>query len=81
MRLGHLECVSDADNMVAALREAFGLTQEELADAIRTDQGTISKIERGVLKLSWERAIAISDFLGVPLDTLRCKRFRRGRGR
>jgi transcriptional regulator with XRE-family HTH domain len=56
------------DNL-ARLREAQGLTQTELADAIGANQATISKIERGIGNPSLATIIKIASALGVhPTD-------------
>jgi transcriptional regulator with XRE-family HTH domain len=47
-------------NRVAQVRKARGLTQQQLADAIGSHWITVSKLERGVMRLSdeWREAIA-----------------------
>lgn len=47
-------------NRIAAIRKEKGLTQQQLADAVGSHWITISKLERGVMRLSdeWRKAIA-----------------------
>ena len=54
--------------MLAAAREARGLTQSQLADRSGVPQGTLSKAEHGLGTLSPERLTAVADALGFPLD-------------
>lgn len=61
---------------VKAAREALGITQPELADAIRAQgisvaEGEISRIERGAVKNpSLPKVVAIAVALGVTTDEL-----------
>lgn len=57
-------------DMLAAAREARGLTQTQLAERSGVPQGTISKAENGLVTLSQERVSALSDALGFPVDVL-----------
>lgn len=54
--------------MLAAAREARGLTQSQLAERAGVPQGTISKAEHGLVTLSEERLAALADALCFPLD-------------
>lgn len=54
--------------MLAAAREARGLTQSQLAERAGVPQGTLSKAEHGLVPLSPERMTALADALGFPLD-------------
>ena len=52
------------------LREAQGLTQDELADLCGTNQGHIGKIERGEINLTLDTLMRIADGLHVSLQYL-----------
>lgn len=65
--------MNDVGGRIAEIREVLGFTQRELADGINSNQGMISKLEKGAQKLDWERAVLIADFLGVSLDRLRAR--------
>lgn len=56
--------------MLAAAREARGLTQSQLAERAGIPQGTISKAENGLVTLSDERLVAVADALRFPLEVL-----------
>jgi transcriptional regulator with XRE-family HTH domain len=47
------------------LREAAGLTRQQLADKARVSADGISQWERGVREPSWSIVIALSEALGV----------------
>ncbi|NFV78990.1 helix-turn-helix domain-containing protein [Magnetospirillum aberrantis] len=50
-------------------RKTVGMRQHELAAALDIDQGTISKIERGVRRIDLVELVAITEALGIdPLD-------------
>lgn len=52
-----------------ALREAHGLTQEDVAKALQfNDRQTVSTIEAGERRLSAEELVAVVDLFNVPLD-------------
>ena len=53
-------------HMVILARESRGLGQKALADALGISQGTVSKIETGLLPLSDEMIEALSDILDYP---------------
>ena len=55
---------------VQELREAKGLTQEQLATRIARSVDTLSNIERGVNATRIETAFALASQLGVPLHAL-----------
>lgn len=73
-----LVAMSTTGRHIASLRKEFGITQAQLADGIGTDQTTISKLERGVHSLSWVQAVAIAEFLEVPLCRIRGKTWKEG---
>lgn len=53
------------NNRIAEHRKARGFTQQQLADAVGSHWITISKLERGVMRLSDDWRILIADALGV----------------
>lgn len=55
---------------LAQIREAKGLTQEELADLANTTQATISRVEKGSLGVTLEKLKAICDAMNVSLGEL-----------
>jgi Zn-dependent peptidase ImmA (M78 family)/transcriptional regulator with XRE-family HTH domain len=55
-------------DMIALAREARGLTQTALADAINVSQGKISKIEAGLLRASEEDVHELAKVLRFPLS-------------
>lgn len=58
----------DAKRMKRYLAE-HGITQREVAQAVKMQPGSLSMVLNGKLGLSIERYEAICDYLGVPLDT------------
>lgn len=55
--------------MLVEARKATGMRQHELAAALDIDQGTISKIERGVRRIDLVEFVAVAEALGIdPLD-------------
>lgn len=52
-------------NRISTVRRAAGMSQQQLADAIKVHWTTISKLERGVTKLDFEYAEIIANALGV----------------
>lgn len=54
-------------------REAIGMTQKQLADAIHTTYQSISNIERGVRRLTVENARLAARVLGVRMEYLLCE--------
>ena len=53
-----------------ALRNAHGLTQSAVADALLCDQSLYSKYERGERALPLDLAVSLADYYGITLDTL-----------
>jgi Zn-dependent peptidase ImmA (M78 family) len=53
-------------SMVTLAREAHGLTQGELADRVGIAQGTLSKLEAGVLEPTPDTLLLLADELEVP---------------
>lgn len=52
-------------------RKASGMRQHELATALDIDQGTISKIERGVRRLDLVEFVDVAEVLGIdPLELM-----------
>jgi len=56
--------------LVARLRQARGLKQQELADRVGVDQRTISHIEKMRRKPSIKLAIQLANEFGISLDEL-----------
>ena len=54
-------------------REAVGMTQKQLADAIHTTYQSISNIERGERRLTADNARAAAKVLGVRMEYLLCE--------
>lgn len=54
-------------------REAAGLTQKQLADAIHTTYQSISNIERGERRLTADNAIAAANVFGIRMEYLLCE--------
>lgn len=57
-------------NNIAKFRKSRKLTQQQLADAIKVERTTISKIENGVWQPSGDTMKAISDVFQVPLGEI-----------
>lgn len=55
-------------NLIILARETEGYTQAELAEAIKIEQGTISKIENAILEAPEETVKKISDLLDYPIQ-------------
>jgi transcriptional regulator with XRE-family HTH domain len=55
---------------IRKIRELKGFSQQNLADEIKVDQKTISRIEKGDLSPKFETMIAISKVLSVTLSQL-----------
>ena len=55
---------------VRKIRELKGFSQQNLADEIKVDQKTISRIEKGDLSPKFETLVAISKALSVSLSQL-----------
>ena len=56
---------------IAILRLKKGMSQQSLADEMKTSQSHIAKIEAGSVKLYFHTAARLADALGVSLDRLR----------
>lgn len=50
------------------LRKQAGKTQEQIAEAVGLEPGTISRIERGVKGLSIDSLLVLSEVYGVSTD-------------
>lgn len=48
-------------------RSALGLTQQELADLIEKDQGTVSRYETGAIAVDASTAPRLASVLGIPI--------------
>lgn len=57
-------------NLIQETRQARGLTQSQLADALSTSQSAINRIEKGGQNISLEMLARISDVLSSELVTL-----------
>ncbi len=57
-------------NRVAALREDRNLSRQELADQLDINFQTVGYLERGDYNPSLELAFRISEFFGVPIETV-----------
>jgi transcriptional regulator with XRE-family HTH domain len=55
---------------IRKIRELKGFSQQNLADKIKVDQKTISRIEKGDLSPKFDTLIAISKVLSVTLSQL-----------
>ncbi len=55
---------------IRKIRELKGFSQQNLADEIKVDQKTISRIEKGELSPKFETLAAISQVLSVSLSQL-----------
>src|SRR5580700_991782 len=62
--------ISRQKTTVAALRQKLGLSVEEFGQLIGKSISTVTKLENGLLKLSVETAIKISNETGVDLQWL-----------
>lgn len=60
----------DIGSNIKRFRELKGLTQKELADLIGVTAPTITKYEKGQMKLDFEKLDAIADALSVPMSKL-----------
>jgi len=56
--------------ILKGLREARGLTQEQLAYAAKITTGTLSKIETGQASCAWSTVMQIINALGVSIVEL-----------
>lgn len=57
--------------MIKEKRLARGLTQQELADALKLTRGYISDIERDIYKPSFNTAIKIGKVLDLDINALK----------
>jgi putative transcriptional regulator len=57
-------------NMVAAMRTAQGLSQGQLAEAMRVSRQTINSIERGRYDPSLPLALGLARFFGTSVEAL-----------
>lgn len=57
-------------NRIRDLREAKGMTQQQLADALGVNQSTVDRYEKGVIKLSLNTALRIISVLGCTMSQL-----------
>lgn len=55
---------------IKQLRLAAGLTQQEIADAMKVDRSTVSYWESGVSMPRAEQLPKLADLLGCTIDTL-----------
>lgn len=63
--IGYMKKANTPTNRIGELRKVRKLTQQQLADAVGSHWITISKLERGVMRLSDEWRGAIAKALGV----------------
>lgn len=56
---------------LAALRDAKGMTREDLADAAGITRQSLHNYETGARRPTWDAVQAIAAALGVPTDTFR----------
>lgn len=60
----------DIPLLIRECRISAGFTQEQLADALETSQGTVARWERGEVDLSVRKLLQIAAFLNVPAAEL-----------
>jgi transcriptional regulator with XRE-family HTH domain len=63
--IGYMKRPKQTANRIAQFRKARKMTQQQLADAIGSHWVTVSKMERGSMRLSDEWRVAIAKALGV----------------
>jgi transcriptional regulator with XRE-family HTH domain len=63
------------------IREQHGLTQAQLADKSHVAQNSISRLERGRTRPTFQTALALASALGIAPETLRFGRDPRRRHR
>ncbi|SFF55308.1 Zn-dependent peptidase ImmA, M78 family [Curtobacterium sp. YR515] len=68
MYAGVLDDLSPRASLLETVRLSRGLTQTALAEVSGVSQGTLSKVETGLLDLDPERWAAVADALGVPVE-------------
>ena len=59
---------------VKKLREDSGLTQQEIADRLGINRGTLARIEGNYIVMSLTLAIQLADLFNCSLDTLTGRR-------
>ena len=57
-------------NRVRLLRQDRGLSRKEMADALGINHRTLGYVERQDYRISLELAFRISNFFGLPLETV-----------
>ena len=57
-------------NRIAVLRRANGMSRRELADAVGVNFQTIGYLEREEYNPSLDLAFRISEYFGLPVDTV-----------
>ena len=62
--------MSDFKNMLKALRNANGLTQDELSRRLKISRSTISMYESGLRQPDFETLELIADYFNVDIDYL-----------
>jgi putative transcriptional regulator len=60
----------DIYNRVRLLRQDRGLSRKEMADALGINHRTLGYVERQDYRISLELAFRISNFFGLPLETV-----------
>ena len=53
---------------IKEIRELRNINQKDIADLLQTTQQQISKYEKGIQKMSFERYIVLAQFYNVSLD-------------
>jgi transcriptional regulator with XRE-family HTH domain len=56
--------------LIKNIRKEFGVTQKQLASYLNTDQGFLSKMERGKFKINANHLKLISTYFGLELESL-----------
>ena len=54
----------------AEIRRSIGLSQQQLANELGTDQTTISRCERGFMQPTVEQMVRLSELTGTSVQTL-----------
>lgn len=57
-------------NNIKKLRETAGMTQRELAARVHVAQAAVARWERGLADPTWDKAPALAQVLGCPIDDL-----------
>ena len=63
---------------IGEIRKEHGLTQQQIADKLNIKQSTVAMWETGKSSPSFKTLIALSEVLGVSVDTL-CQSLPKGR--